>query len=261
MPSAEIHPKCCPVCNAQTNYVYRINDHDVVSEFYRCACGVIFKDKYEEDHFKEYDAKYLIAHANANYNQFTHSARCYSNIIEELTYGRMMLEVGGLSGQVMQFFQKRGWIGHLIDANPAVPAGGNIHHGDISKYKFEIKVPDDIVEAVGETEIERKFDLIWMSHVIEHVEHPLQVLKKLHGMLNASGVLYLAAPGPEFIMKQGVSGWSHWKPKEHNVFMPLNIMVNELERIGFEVILKRRNFSSRFMQWYDWHIIAQKKYF
>lgn len=257
----EIQPKCCPVCFSQTNYAYRINEKDYVKEFYRCACGVVFKENYEASHFDEYDEKYLQGHALADYKQFTHAARCYSNVIEELTYGRQMLEVGGLSGQVMDFFQKRGWIGNLIDVNPAIKAGGNVHLGDIANYDFSIEVPKDLVEAIGEEKIERKFDLIWMSHVIEHVEHPLQVLKKLHDMLSPSGVLYLAAPEPEFIMKQGVAGWAHWKPKEHNIFMPLTVMVRELERIGFEVILKKRNFSSRFMQWYDWHIIAQKKYF
>lgn len=261
MSQAQIEPKVCPVCSSQTNYVYNIDDRGTEKRFFRCSCGAVFKEQYEESHFNEYDEKYLIAHADANHNQFTHSARCYANVIEELTYGRQFLEVGGLSGQVMRFFQGRGWIGSMIDCNPAVEAKGNIHRGDIETYDFSINVPEEFKEAVGSEKLERRFDLIWMSHVIEHVKNPVVTIKKLHDMLNPSGVLYLAAPEPEFIMKTGVAGWPHWKPKEHHVMMPMNVMVKELERLGMEVILKKKNFSSRFIQWYDFHVIAQKKYF
>jgi len=38
-------------------------------------------------------------------------------------------------------------------------------------------------------------------------------------------------------------------------------LVRELERLGFEVIMARSNFSARFGYYFDLHIIAQKTYF
>jgi hypothetical protein len=38
-------------------------------------------------------------------------------------------------------------------------------------------------------------------------------------------------------------------------------LVRELERLGFKVIMKRRNFSARFASWFDLQILCQKNYF
>jgi hypothetical protein len=48
---------------------------------------------------------------------------------------------------------------------------------------------------------------------------------------------------------------------EHNIMWTESALKRELERLGFKIIMSRRNYASRFMKWYDLQVIAQKNYF
>jgi len=109
--------------------------------------------------------------------------------------------------------------------------------------------------------LERKFDLIWMGNVLESMEDPILALKRAYDLLDQKGVLYISTPDVDFINKTGISGWPHFKGKEHNVIWSEKALCRELERIGFKIVMSRRNFSSRFMKWFDLHIICERNYF
>jgi predicted SAM-dependent methyltransferase len=159
-------------------------------------------------------------------------------------------------------FERRGWITYGIDCNKDMPAGGNIYRGDFENYDFDLKLTPQLKEKFGDIDIlPRKFDLLWMNHVLEHFRDPIKALKKAYNLLSETGVLYLATPDIDFIFKTGVSGWGHWSASEHYILWSEQALVRELEKIGFNVILKRRNFSSRYVSWYDLQIICQRRYF
>lgn len=194
--------------------------------------------------------------------RITHAAHTYVNLIEELTYGRMMLDVGFLAPNTMEFFKNRGWLTWGIDVNEIIEGGGSIYKGDFLEYDFSPKIDKEkLKEITGETEVKRTFDLIWMSHVLEHFNDPLRAINKAYNLLSDTGILYIAVPDIEFIYKTGVAGWSHFKKREHYIMWSERALRRELERLGFKVIMMRRNFSSRFSSWYDIHCICQRNYF
>lgn len=259
----KVYPHICPVCGVQTNYIYRIYEEKtkLTGDYFRCQCGVIFLDEFP-DITGVYNEEYVDTYLGTDPAQQIHAARTYAPIIEELTLKRMMLDVGMAGHYNLKFFEDRGWVTYGIDVADALKAGGNIYRGNFENYDFEIRLTDELKQMLGDLKpSKRTFDLIWMSHVLEHFQDPIQALKKAHDLLSETGVLYIATPDIDFINKTGVGGWPHWKSSEHYILWSEQALVRELERIGFNVIMKRRNYSSRYISWWDLHVIAQKRYF
>lgn len=260
----EIHPKDCPICGVSTNYIYRVKDKDseAVTVWYRCNCGVIFqKDKPAHD---IYDMEYIKAREiPAHQKRVTNTAYVYSTLIENLTYGRKMLDVGYLFPTNMQYMEKRGWLTWGIELNKHSECNKNCALGDFTTYDFNIDLSKELlVENTGEDEVlKREFDLIWMNDVIEHFDNPLGALSKAKELLTETGVLYISTPDIGFISKKGVSGFPYWKPAEHYVMWSEEALKRELERLGFNIVMSRRNFSSTYTSFYTLNIIAQKNFF
>lgn len=262
--SEKIIPLHCPVCGVDTNYVYCTMDKDNSDKafWFRCPCGIIFQR--DPPAHNGYDEKYIAGYAGAKEfvlrNQ--HAARTYVNLIEELTYGRMMLDVGFCSLVNMDFFKERGWLTWGIDVNPTLTGKGNLYKGDFMAYDFEPTVQnEELKQMITDKEIHRTFDLIWMGHVFEHFADPIAALNKAFNLLSPDGVLYISTPDIDFIAKTGVSTFPHWKKNEHYIMWSEPALKREVERLGFKVIVSRRNFASRFSAWYDIQLLAQKNYF
>ena len=260
-------PKHCPICNKDTNYAYRINESDTkYSDWRKCACGVIFQTELPKH--TGYNEKYIADYVGAKDARIRghHAARTYVNLIEELTYGRMLLDVGFNTPYVMDYFDKRGWLTWGIDLNKDTLGAGNMYKGDFMTYDFQPHIDEaialpEIKDKMKEGKIKRTFDLIWMSHVLEHFNDPIAAIKKAIGLLSETGVLFIATPDIDFIFKTGTPYFPHWKKDEHYIMWSERALVRELERLGLNVIMKRRNFCSRFISWYDCQILAQKDYF
>lgn len=260
----QITPLQCPVCGLATNYIYAIHEPLVnkSARWYRCTCNVIFQENYPKA--DGYDKKYFENYAGMKEGnqRLVHQARTYAPIIEECTYGRMMLDVGYCVPHNMEFFAKRGWITWGIDVNTDTGGSGSFYRGDFTNYDFDIKATNDELKALADGDsFKRKFDLIWMSHSFEHFNDPIAVLRKAYDLLSETGVLYISTPDIDFIQKTSVPGYPHFKMDEHYVMWSESALKRELERLGMKVIMSRRNFISRYSSWWDLHIICQKNYF
>ena len=261
----KIYPLPCPVCGKETNSVWQIQEGntDRRAMWYRCQGGVLFQEHFPTNDI--YHKEYLETYSDEKKAQarMIHAGKIYAPIIEETTYGRMMLDVGFGMPYNLMFFEERGWLVWGIEVNDAISPGKNIYKGDFLTYDFSPHINKERLKSiVGEKAvIKRTFDLIWMSHVLEHFNDPMAVLKKAYDLLSPTGVLYISTPDIDFINKTGVTGWLHFKKQEHYTLWTERALVRELKRIGFNIILKKRNFSSRFVSWFDVHVIAQKDYF
>ena len=241
----KIFPQACPICNVETNYIYSITDGKDKSVWYKCPCGVIFqKDKPSND---VYDEKYVAGYAGFKESEAIqiHAARIYAPLIEETTYGRKMLDVGFNLPHNMNYFKERGWIVNGLEINKTFENKENIFVGDFENYE----------------KFTQKYDLIWMSHVFEHFLDPIKALSKCCNLLSPYGVIYIATPDIDFIYKTGVASYPHWKAKEHFIMWTERALTRELEKLNFNIIVKRRNFCSRFSSWYDCQVLAQKQYY
>jgi 2-polyprenyl-3-methyl-5-hydroxy-6-metoxy-1,4-benzoquinol methylase len=101
-----------------------------------------------------------------------------------------LLDVGCGSGLFLQRMRKLGWDVEGIDPDASAVEnarrkGLKVGLGRLKNYQYP---PES-------------FDVLTMSHVIEHVEDPHQHLKECHRILNPSGLLILTTPN--------VESWGH----------------------------------------------------
>jgi len=97
--------------------------------------------------------------------------------------GERLLDVGFGSGEFLEYAKTAGWEVAGVDPDPvsvesAVQRGLNVRHGGVEAYA-------DMPES---------FDVITMSHVIEHVHDPHETLKTIYRLLKPGGFLWLTTP-------------------------------------------------------------------
>jgi SAM-dependent methyltransferase len=195
---SQVYPMNCPVCGVATSYVYNIDEgKGKEALWYRCNCGVVFQENYPKG--QRYSEKYVTDYAKMKEGdkRLTHSARNYGNLIEELTYGRMMLDVGYCVPHNMEFFKKRGWLTWGIDINENIGGEGHLYKGDFLTYDFDIPANTaDLKELAGGDKFKRTFDLVWMNHVLEHFKRRevFKVLTEWMRILKPGGILRVSVP-------------------------------------------------------------------
>jgi len=102
------------------------------------------------------------------------SQRVYA-AVEPYLPGHLVLDFGGGNGIILSAFQQRGLRCHLTDySNRQLPGMK--------------KVADSLDDLKG------TYDCILLSHVLEHVAEPGELLSGLRNHLNDSGVLYVEVP-------------------------------------------------------------------
>lgn len=226
-----------------------------ISYWNRCRCGVVWQPTHPENIDKFYGKKYIKA-LQEDKEKYSDScfyySRTYAPIIEELTYGRKILDVGYTSPYNMQSFGTRGWIPFGIDFNEDSPESQRLIKGNFEHYEFP--KDDDNHTATG-------YDLIWLNHVIENFKDPVKSFKKCYELLNDSGCLFIATPDTDMIITNSASRYEYWRERECYIMWSMDALIKQLEQAGFEVILKRRNHEIRYTYTNDLHIIAQRRFF
>lgn len=107
-------------------------------------------------------------------------------MIEDLTPGRRLLEVGAGQGNLVAMALRRGWDAWGIESASAFAEAANrrcpgrVFHGSIEE------APDELVRE--------PFDAVILAAVLEHLHHPTRVLAAIARVLKPGGVLYLDVP-------------------------------------------------------------------
>lgn len=242
-----IEEAICPACpgEAVSNSMFKMHnsDTDQMSRWHECVCGCVWQaDPVVQDFGSTYIKK-LLEDKEKYAESSTYPCRLYAPIIEELTYGRKMLDVGYTSPYNMLAFRKRGWVSYGIENCPEAETTPRLIKGDFETHSFPFK-----------------FDLLWLSNVMENLRHPLLTLEKAYDILQESGVLYISTPDTDFIRHNSPAGFSHWD-RANNLMFSSRSLKFHLEKLGFNVVLQRKNYEKRFTAWDTQHVIAQKRFF
>jgi 2-polyprenyl-3-methyl-5-hydroxy-6-metoxy-1,4-benzoquinol methylase len=103
-----------------------------------------------------------------------------------------VLELGPAEGELTSHLVK--WADNLT-----VVDGSSVFCEDLKKRFPEIEVIHSLFEKV---EIEKKFDFIVLGHVLEHVDDPVLILKKVRHFLKPTGKIFAAVPNARSIHRQ-----------------------------------------------------------
>jgi 2-polyprenyl-3-methyl-5-hydroxy-6-metoxy-1,4-benzoquinol methylase len=105
------------------------------------------------------------------------------NALAGYTQGRRLLDVGCGDGQLLQTAKDEGWDALGIDLSESAIL--LCHRRELAASKTDFF--DGSLD-------EKRFDVIIMSELVEHVPSPQRFLKRAEELLAADGVLYLTTP-------------------------------------------------------------------
>jgi len=210
----------CPIC---TNTGNRCGDQGDAAYYHRCmVCDTVWlsdRAKYNISKKDIYDESYVTKMYGDN------GLRGYRRLAEKHFY--LLHFIAGAMGRRGHGPFKFAEIGFSL---PSVITyffgyGYDVTGLDIrvsEKVKKELRPLIDagrlrFVEADFETwDTKQNFDVLWMSHVLEHLEDTLEGLKKIRKLLKETGVAYISSPDAENMKDLGVQGLiGHMHPEEH----------------------------------------------
>lgn len=247
--SIPVYKKKCPICTRPTIQASSVSETEKLEDaalWYKCLCGVMFQSECPTPEPKDQD--FIDNHHKLKQYDVVgrHGAYTYAPLIENIVYGRKFLDVGFGAGKTLEYMRERGWIGYGIDNNKDIKETDRI-------YKDDFETTEKIYQG--------EFDCIWMGFILEKFHNPLGAIEKARQILSDDGVLVIFTPDIDFLYSKPGDQWTHWKAKENYVLWSQRSLCRELENMGFNVVVKHRNYQQRFGYYNDLQIIAQKVYY
>lgn len=100
----------------------------------------------------------------------------------------------------------------------------------------QLNIPIHNVDYI-EFSSERKFDVICMGDVIEHISDPVKALEKSFSLLNDTGILWISTPNFQSAFSMFMKDKdAMWRICEHLNYFSFDSFEKILNQIGFEVI-------------------------
>ena len=147
-------------------------------------------------------------------------------------HGGRLLDVGFGDGGFLENARAAGWDVVGVDPDPAVVA--NARQRGLNVYQGSLETLD------GQ---DGRFDVITMSHVIEHVHDPRATLQQAYRLLKPGGMLWLETPN---IASLGNARFGrHWRglePPRHLVIFNWKSLAAMLDMVGFEAVRPHSQF-------------------
>jgi len=156
---------------------------------------------------------------------FTARYQDTSKLIEKyVPPGKKILEIGSNIGFALNIAKDNGYDVTGCELNDKCR--------EISKLLWDIPIEKDFFE------IEKKFDVIVMCDVLEHLPDPNIALKKNHSLLNDKGLLFIQLPNrqSEFCLKLKEK-WQFWCVPDHRFHFTVK---------SLSALLAKNNFTEKF---------------
>jgi SAM-dependent methyltransferase len=139
--------------------------------------------------------------------------------------GRRLLDVGCGNGQFLLWARELGWECHGVELDAAAARVARDQGISVLGSSLDELPPG----SAG------SFDAITLSHVIEHVHDPIDMLRRCRDLLRPGGYLWLETPNTESLgySMYGAS-WRGLETPRHLVLFNFASLCWSLERAGFE---------------------------
>lgn len=161
---------------------------------------------------------------------------CGREILPWMGQGRL-LDVGCGPGVNLKTFQEQGWDVYGIEMSEAAVTqarervGDRIHQGTLETTPFK----------------DESFDVILLSHSLEHLFSPIDELARVRRLLKPEGRLVIAVPNADSLeAKLFGRWWVPWDPPRHLYHFGKTTLTRLLKQAGFRVIRLRTGVGSLF---------------
>lgn len=141
-------------------------------------------------------------------------------------FKKSLFDVGCGAGFLMDEARKKGWTTFGIDT-------GNIPI-KYAKSKLKLNV---IRGDFLKLNYSKKFKVITLIQVIEHLTDPYEILKKISSYLSNDGILVIATPNINSVLSKVLNEkFNYMIPPEHVIFYSPDTLKKIIEEAGYKVI-------------------------
>lgn len=226
----------CPLC--RSDKFAKLYPH-YYSRIVRCKnCNLIYTNpRLKKNYLKNLYSEEYFNNENSGVLGYEHYVKDEENIkktferrlkkIEKIIKPGKVLDIGCATGFFMQTAINKGWEAEGIEISEYAASIGKknklkIYNEDLSKIKLGKK----------------KYDLITLWDLIEHVTDPVKTLKKVHSILKKGGIIAMTTPDVGSIpAKITRHKWVGYKlSDEHLTYFSRKTIFQLLEKSGFTPI-------------------------
>jgi SAM-dependent methyltransferase len=198
----------CPVCNSENkeivftqifNDILGISLDKFEQNITICKdCGMVYTTPFVTDeelsnyysHMSSYeydnnDNMYPETHQNRSKQQYTYINKFMEN-------HKNILDVGCAVGYTLSLFKEDGL--EVLGLDPSAK------NRQIAKDKYNVEVETRFLDKDGLDG--REFDIVMLSHVAEHLKHPMDIFKNINNILSKDGLLFIEIPDMDLFDEQ-----------------------------------------------------------
>lgn len=163
--------------------------------------------------------------------------------------GGRLLDVGFGNGGFLKKAGEMGWRAEGIDFDPQAV--------EVARARGLV-VSDETVEDLAARAAH--YDVITLSHVIEHVHDPVAFLRSLRLLLNPGGTLWIETPNYKSFGRAYFGRyWRGLEPPRHLVLFSKKSLLFALSRAGFNVVSMPWHGVVSSKVWYSSFILSGKR--
>jgi ubiquinone/menaquinone biosynthesis C-methylase UbiE len=231
--------QCCPSCrNPEFKVLVKEDRHGISCEARLCtSCGLVFSSPHVALESIEYFYNHIYGRLNYKTSTPKHlfsqvQGDNIFNFISEFSKDiKSIVDIGAGSGDVVKVFSAK--------LENAQVIGIDYNEELVNRFKAT-RNSKMVVGGVEELEHgEQKFDLIILSHVLEHIVDLQGFFKKIKTLLNQNSLIYIEVPGIFGYFRD-----SHYYEHSFEIFHTIahvyNFTLMTLQRVleenGFEII-------------------------
>jgi len=237
--------KACAICGGESHKKHiEGKDHNVSGRFFTISecleCGFRFTNPRpkEEYIYKYYQSKDYISHSSTKkgiINKVYHLVRHYQfykkrSIIHKISNIKKgkILDIGCGTGDFLKYMHSSGWETDGVETDKG------------AKLVAEKNIGKKIEKSLDHIKEEKKYDVISMWHVLEHVYNTKDYLKKINKLLKKDGVLVVGVPN--------CASYDAKKYKENWVAYDLPIHLSHFQKNNIKELAKKNSFELKYIK-------------
>jgi SAM-dependent methyltransferase len=228
----------CPVCNSENkeivftqifNDILGISLDKFEQNITICKdCGMVYTTPFitdeELNNYYSHMSNYEHTQYEDNYSteDKNKSKRQFEYIKKFIKNHKKVLEIGCATGYLLSIFKKDGF-----DVLGLEPSAKN---KQIAKEIYDVEIETRFLDKGGLER--RKFDIVILSHVAEHLKYPFDIFKNIRNILTDDGLLFIEVPDIDYFDEKDLYQFSF----EHINYFNLCSTKNLLHKAGFELV-------------------------